>query len=119
MVVTCNLDIVGLSLILTGATILVALITVAIVVVARRGRMSTEGAEMYIGGEGEEVLRRKIPSVLALYWGIVRKAWRRAFETLRDSVHTGVLNDWYGYMSMWLGLVLLIALIALIVYVVW
>lgn len=114
-----NLDIIELSLVLTGTMVFVALITVVIVVLTRRGRTSLEGAEMYIGGESEEILRHKTPSVLALYWGIVRKAWRKAFETLRDSVHTGVLNDWYGYMSMWLGLALLIALIALIIYMVW
>lgn len=116
---TVNLDIVSLSLILTGAMFFTVLIISIITVIIRGKRISLEGDEMYIGGEGEEVLMYRVPSVIALYWGIVKKAWKKAFEMLRDAVHTGILNDWYGYMGIWLGLILLLALIFIAIYMIW
>lgn len=111
-----GLDIIGLSLALTGIMLLATLIINTTVVVVRGRKISLEGDEMYIGGESEVVLEHKIPSVLALYWGIVKRSWRKAFEILRDSIHTGVLNDWLGYMSMWFGLILFMALIVVAIY---
>ncbi|MEM1526033.1 MAG: sodium:proton antiporter [Ignisphaera sp.] len=110
-------DIINLSLILTGSMLIITLIVFILAFSFRSRRVSTEGVEMYIGGESEEILRYKLPSVLALYWGIVKRAWRKAFDVLREAVHTGILNDWLGYMSIWLGLVLLVAIISVIAYV--
>lgn len=118
MALTLNQDITTLSLALTGAMAFTSTVLVLASAWVRGRRVSSEGDEMYIGGESEEILRHKVPSVLALYWGIVRKAWKKAFETLKEAVHTGVLNDWYGYMSVWLGLAILIALLAIVIYII-
>ncbi|MEM0370973.1 MAG: hypothetical protein QXG46_05380 [Ignisphaera sp.] len=112
------LDPVTLSIVVSGLMLFVALVIAIVISLFRGGKISTEGSEMYIGGENEDVLKYRVPSVIALYWGIVKRAWRKAFEYLRDAVHTGVLNDWYGFMSSWLGFLLLIALIAILVYLI-
>ncbi|MDK6028513.1 hypothetical protein QPL79_03970 [Ignisphaera sp. 4213-co] len=114
---TLVLDPITLTLVLSGVMTLAIVIIYVIAAVLRRGRISVEGDEMYIGGESEEVLRNKVPSVLALYWGILSRAWRRSVKYLRDSIHTGVLNDWYGYMGMWLSLLLIVAIVAILIYV--
>lgn len=117
MVLNLVQDIVCLSLTLTLSMLTTALIVFTVSLSFRSRKVSTEGGEMYIGGESEEVLIHKIPSILALYWGIIRRAWKKAFDVLREAVHTGVLNDWLGYMSIWLCLALLIALTSVILYI--
>lgn len=117
MVLNLAQDIVCLSLILTLSMLAIALVMFIVSLSFRSRKVSTEGSEMYIGGEGEEVLMHKVPSILALYWGIIRRAWRKAFDVLREAVHTGILNDWLGYMSIWLCLALLIALISVVLYI--
>ncbi|MEM1644445.1 MAG: sodium:proton antiporter [Ignisphaera sp.] len=110
-------DIINLSITLTGSMFIITLVVFIISFSFRSRKVSTEGAEMYIGGEGEEILRYKLPSVIALYWGIIKRAWRKAFNILGEAVHTGILNDWLGYMSIWLGLALLIAIASVITYI--
>lgn len=105
------------TLVMTGAMVLLAVVMYIIVLSIRRARVTQLGNEMYIGGESEDILSLKVPSILALYWGIVKKSWRKAFDILRDVIHTGVLNEWYSYMSIWLGLLLLLSIIAIVTYV--
>ena len=112
---TLVLDSTQLALVLSGVMVFLAVIIIAIAASLRGRRISVEGDEMYIGGEGEDVLRHRVPSVLALYWGILRRAWRKSVEYLRNSIHTGVINDWYGFMSIWLTLLLVIALVLVVV----
>lgn len=116
MILNIVSDTITTSLVITSVMIFIVLIIVFLARLARGRRTSHEGDEIYIGGESEEILRHKIPSVLALYWGIVKKAWRKACEILSNTIHTGVLNDWYEYMGIWLGLILFMALTIIIVY---
>ncbi len=103
------------TLIVTGTMLLLTIIIYTMVLSIRRAKTSQLGEEMYIGGESEDILSLKVPSVLALYWGIVRRSWRKAFDILRDVVHSGILNEWYGYMTMWLSLLLLLSLIVILI----
>lgn len=116
MAITLILDSITLSLIVSGLMIFATIIVLLIVIVLRKGRISIEGDEMYVGGESEDVLRYKLPSIIALYWGIIKKAWKKAVDYLKEAIHTGVLSDWYSYMSMWLGFLLFIALITIMLY---
>lgn len=113
---TSVLDPFTATLIMTGTMLLVAAIINIIILFVRRARVSQLGEEMYIGGEGEDILSLKIPSMLALYWGIIKRSWRKAFDILRDTVHSGILNEWYGYMSIWLSFLLLFSIIAIAIY---
>jgi len=115
MVLTIGLDSITASIVLTGIMILLLIVIIGIAYIFRR--ISIGGEEMYIGGESEEILMYKIPSVLALYWGIVRRAWGKAFKQLRDAIHTGILNDWYSFMSIWLTFLLLLAFIVMMLAV--
>lgn len=118
MAIHIVLDPITLTLTLSSVMVFSLIVTMVVVAILRGRRVSTEGNEMYIGGESEDVLRYKVPSVLAMYWGIIRRSWRKSVEYLRSSVHTGILNDWYGYMSMWLSLLVIVAVIAVILYIV-
>ena len=75
------------------------------------GKSSKVGDEMYIGGESERVLRKPLPSAVALYWGLVKRAMGKLYITLRDVVHSGRLNEWCAYMASWFLLLLLISIV--------
>lgn len=114
---TVILDSFTVTLALTSVMLLLMIVIYAIVLSIRRARTSQFSEEMYIGGEGEDILSLKVPSVLALYWGIIRRSWRRAFDILRGAVHSGVLNEWYSYMNIWLSLLILLSIIAIVMSV--
>jgi len=78
------------------------------------GRSSRVGDEMYIGGESEQILKHPLPSAVALYWGLVKKAFGKLYSTLRDVVHSGRLNEWCAYMASWFFLLLLISIVVAI-----
>ncbi len=99
--------------IVTGFAMMVALI---VLLATWRGRVGEKGSEMYIGGESEEILRVKIPSVASLYWALVKKSLRPLYEALVEKVHCGILNVWTAYMSTLLFVLMILASIA-IVYV--
>lgn len=107
------LDPFAITMVLTGAMVLLIVIVYAIVLSIRRTRTSQLGGEMYIGGESEDVISLKVPSVLTLYWGIIRRSWRKAFDILRGVVHSGVLNEWYSYMNVWLSLLVLLSIVVI------
>ncbi len=85
----------------------------------RSYRLRIESAEPYLSGEGEEVVSRvNVPSA-GLYWGFVKGWGKKMYAFLRDEMHNGVLSDWATYMALWLCGGLVIALAAVIAYVVW
>uniref|UniRef100_A0A7C5TLY9 Sodium:proton antiporter n=1 Tax=Ignisphaera aggregans TaxID=334771 RepID=A0A7C5TLY9_9CREN len=104
------------TILLTSAMALLASIVYILILSIRRARVTQIGEEMYIGGESEDILSLKVPSVLALYWGIIKRSWKDAFNILRDVIHSGILNEWYGYMSIWLSFLLLLSIIAIAIY---
>ncbi len=115
MAVQLVLDPITLALILSGVVVSIGgLIASSFIALSRR---SGEADAMYIGGEDEGILQRRVPSADAFYWGIVKRAWRDAFRILRDVIHSGKLNEWMGYMSMWFGFLVLVALLAAMVWV--
>jgi len=74
------------------------------------GRRSRSGDEMYIGGESEALLKVRVPSNVAMYWGIVRRAMGRVYTVLRDVVHSGKLSTWSGFMVSWFTILMFIAI---------
>lgn len=67
--------------------------------------------EAYLSGEGERVVSNLSPSVGALYWGFIRRFARELYEVLLGKVHTGSLHDWYRFISSWLAILLLLAVV--------
>ncbi len=106
MVSISNLDLFQLTLILTTGMVMIVVIGIAIF--SRLVKSSSEGNEMYIGGEGEDILSLKVPSSEALYWGLVRRVLGNTYRIIRDVLHSGILNEWYVYMS--LSFIVLLAL---------
>ncbi len=72
-----------------------------------------ESREMYLGGEHPNILSK--PHVLqsGLYWAIVFRDFKRVYRGLVEKVHTGIAIDWAYYMTAWLLILLLLAIIAL------
>lgn len=107
MALVLNLDLFQSTLILTTGMVVIVLIGIAIF--NRLVKSSSEGSEMYIGGEGEDILSLKIPSSEALYWGLVRRVLGNTYRILRDIVHSGILNEWYVYMTLSFVVLLILA----------
>ena len=85
----------------------------------RSFRFRTEAAEPYLSGEGEEVVSRVNAPSLGLYWGFIKGWGRRMYAFLKDEMHNGILSDWASYMALWLCSGLVLALAAVVAYVVW
>ncbi len=117
MAVQLILDSITLALILSGVVVGIGgLIASLFIALSRKSWKSSKADAMYIGGEDEGILQRRVPSADAFYWGIVKRAWKDAFRILRDVIHSGRLNEWMGYMSMWFGFLVLVALLAVMVW---
>ncbi len=68
-------------------------------VVSRRGlRPSGEKLKVYACGEDYPAEKASV-SHFNLYWGAVRRVFRSSYLYIRDKMHTGILNDWYFYMT--------------------
>jgi len=107
MALVLNLDLFQSTLILTTGMVVIVLVGIAIF--NRLVKSSSEGNEMYIGGESEDILSLKIPSSEALYWGLVRRVLGNTYRILRDIVHSGILNEWYVYMALSFVVLLILA----------
>ncbi|MCS7128916.1 MAG: hypothetical protein N3E36_02340 [Sulfolobales archaeon] len=79
----------------------------------KHSESSDESREMYLGGEHPSILSK--PHVLqsGLYWAIVFRDFKKAYRGLVEKMHTGRVIDWAYYMTAWLLILLLLAIIAL------
>lgn len=66
---------------------------------------------VYLSGEGEDVVSQLTPSIASLYWGFVKRFARSLYRSLIETVHTGSLHDWFRFISSWLSILILIAII--------
>jgi len=69
-------------------------------------------SDLYLSGEPESVVSMLSPSIMALYWGFMRRFARSLYSVLVSRVHTGSLHDWYKFISSWFSLLLLASVIA-------
>jgi hypothetical protein len=101
------------TLFLSGVLAFSALVMYLLYVSLSRktSQTSSEYSEAYIGGEPLSVIRSVDVSVRNLFWGIVGGAGRRLYSFLREQMHNGILNDWGVFMVIYMGLLLLAALI--------
>ncbi len=68
-------------------------------------------SDVYLSGEPESVVSRLSPSVVALYWGFMRRFAKSIYNMLISRVHTGSLHDWYKFISSWFGVLILISVV--------
>ncbi len=87
-------------------------------VIAKYSVRSGDAVEPYIGGEHPSILSRPFVAQSNLYWGFVKRNFVKAYGFLKGEMHTGRLSDWIKYMSSWLGLLLLIALVVIIALII-
>ena len=109
-------------LILTGVMVLVAGIVAALFELTKPKH--AEGGESekynpYLAGEAESVVSRVDAPIDALYWGFVKGWGKKLYLYLREVMHSGNLNDWGSYMSLWMGIGSLIALVGIVAYIIW
>ena len=68
-------------------------------IISRRGlRAVGEKLKVYACGEDYPAEKASV-SHLNLYWGAVKKVFKSAYLYIRDKMHTGILSDWYFYMT--------------------
>ncbi|MGC8953132.1 MAG: sodium:proton antiporter [Desulfurococcus sp.] len=75
---------------------------------------SVRTTELYLSGEGENVVSNLSPGVGSLYYGFMKRFAKNLYRVLAESVHTGSLHDWFNFIASWLGLLVLIAILVLI-----
>lgn len=100
-----------ISLVMLSLTLLLYLIVKALK--SKHSGSSDESREIYLGGEHPSILSK--PHVLqsGLYWAIVFRNFKKAYRGLVEKMHTGRVIDWVYYMTAWLLILLLLAIIAL------
>lgn len=108
MVLTNPVEALYLVTLLLGVVLLV-LIVIYYSLKSKRIRYTTT----YLSGEPESVVSSISPSIASLYWGFMRRFAKTLYRHLVESVHTGSLHDWYRFLSSWLALLLVMAIIAL------
>ena len=109
-------------LILTGVMVLVAGIVAALFELTKpKPEESSEGEKLnpYLAGEPESVVTRVDAPIDALYWGFAKGWGKKLYNYLREVMHSGNLNDWCSYMSLWMGIGSLIALVGIVAYIIW
>ncbi|MEM4481239.1 MAG: sodium:proton antiporter [Desulfurococcaceae archaeon] len=66
---------------------------------------------VYLSGEPEVVVSSTTPSVGSLYWGFIRKFAKSIYSALIEKIHTGSLHDWYRFISSWLSILIITAIV--------
>jgi hypothetical protein len=102
----------------SALTIVVALLGLSILTVSllyyalksKRIRVTN----VYLSGEPESVVSSVTPSVSSMYWGFMKRFAKSIYRVLVEGVHTGSLHDWYRFLSSWLALLVLLAVIVFI-----
>lgn len=72
---------------------------------------STRETPIYLSGEPESVVSSATPSVGSLYWGFIKKFAKSVYRALVEEIHTGSLHDWYRFISSWLSILVITAII--------
>ncbi len=80
---------------------------------SRRVRTST----LYLSGEPENVVSTPTPSIASMYWGFMKRFAKSLYRILVEEVHTGSLHDWARFISSWLAILIILAIIIFIVFV--
>jgi len=109
------LDPLTATLILSGVLAFTALITWFIysVVKSNPTNVSEEFKEPYLAGEPTSTLSRIDAPSNTLFWGFIYGLSRKLYHYLRERMHSGILNEWGEYMSVYLGLLSLVGLLSM------
>ena len=99
------------SVIVSSLMVLLALIMLLTYLIVRK-RISQDGSGPYLCGEDSKDFSSTLSvGSLNFYWGSIASVLRKFYEVIRDKVHTGVLNDWLSFMSIWLSIAVVVLLI--------
>jgi len=101
--------------ILVFASMSISFIALLLVYESLKSRVTRE-TQIYLSGEPEEVVKEASPSVGNLYWGFIKKFARSIFNTLINKVQTGSIHEWFSFISSWLGILILLAVLMSALY---
>ena len=93
----------------TGLTT-ISLIVVTLLYYMLKSRINRY-SDIYLSGEPESVVSMLTPSIMALYWGFIKRFAKTLYNVLIIRVHTGSLHDWYKFISSWFSLLILISIV--------
>lgn len=97
---------------LSVAMLISALIIFTLYLAFRKpGKLGPEERSLYACGERLEPSKGILFSE-GFYWALWKRVFRGAYFTLRERIHTGVLNDWFYYTVLWL--MIMVVLLTLI-----
>ncbi|MCC6022270.1 MAG: hypothetical protein LM560_04005 [Desulfurococcaceae archaeon] len=110
------MDVLTLTVLTTGLMLLVGLIILISYLIVRRESSSKSGLEAYLCGESMDDFKNHISLGSSnLYWGSVSAVLKKFYDVLRDKIHTGILNDWLVFMSLWFFIAVIISFIVVFV----
>ncbi|MCY0868172.1 MAG: sodium:proton antiporter [Desulfurococcus sp.] len=99
------------TLVMAGSGVILLVLSILYYTLkSRRVRVS----EAYLSGEGEDVVGELSPGVGSLYFSFMKRFAGSLYKVLTERVQTGSLHDWFNFISSWLGLLVLLAIVALI-----
>lgn len=98
------MNVLEITLVVSLLMLLVALLTYLSYIAVRKSS-SQNISEPYLCGESVDDFKNSISVGSSnLYWGATSATLSKFYKVLRDEIHTGVLNDWFFYMGIWLTL---------------
>lgn len=108
------MDALYITLIASALMFVVAFPTYLLYVLVRRSSASGSSSDPYLCGEGVEDFKNSISVGSSnFFWGSTSANLKKFYSVLRDSIHSGVLNDWLFYMGIWLSLGVLLSFIVI------
>lgn len=98
----------ALTLSICFVTVIVTLAVLYLLI--RPKNAGSRVTEIYLSGEGEEVVKSHTPSPINLYWSIMKRFLKSIYDALVMKMHTGNFMDWINFMSSWFGVLILISI---------
>lgn len=101
---------VALTISLSSVFAIAILFLTILYLLLRPGKHSRRVTEIYLSGEGEDVVSSYTPSPTNMYWTIIKRFFKYIYEGLVEKMHTGNLIDWASFMASWSGVLILISI---------
>ncbi|MEM0355378.1 MAG: sodium:proton antiporter [Desulfurococcaceae archaeon] len=101
---------VALTVILSFIFVLAIVFLTILYLALRPKTHSRRITEIYLSGEGEDVVSSHTPSPMNMYWTIIKKFFNQIYRELIEKMHTGSLLDWASFMLSWFGLLIILSI---------
>lgn len=101
---------VALTIWLSTIFLIALLFLITLYIALRPRKHGSRVTEIYLSGEGEDVVSSHTPSPMNLYWTIIKRFFKYIYDGLIEKIHTGNLLDWANFMLSWTGILLILSI---------